>query len=455
MSLSSEFIGQRGPKALHPGGYHVNAEGKRVNEHGRTREEERAFRRSVEGRIESVGKKVSSWWGPIVVFDFLAGVSLMFVGYNVTGNLPGGLLTAVVFTFVAMFRPATLKVKNGGLMFLAMLALLIFLAVESEYNGMRWVQRDSKFLIILLAAGVIASGRIHFRSLIIGGMVGALLNVPMFYLHVTPNMYPPYLTGYYLDKNVAGMYYAIWGVLGLTVLPKKWHKYWIFLSFGLLFLTGSRTSMAALAVGLAWVLVRNRTGVVFRVILGILGYFFLDFVMNNFSQNKAFGNRTGDDWFRQQIELAMTAKTHVTPWYGLGLNQGFVVLGKGQGNQRNAFFHNSYQQAFVEGGWPFLLVVIIAFLVIGLGLLDRRPVIPKNLIRLEGSVIVLLVCAWKLGEVFMTLGAFVVLGMCLAYRLGQPTGVKRTVGNVMRRAEERNLERQEQNQALLEAGNKE
>ena len=368
----------------------------------------------IERRLDRVGKSIASWWGPIVVLDFVIGLSLTFVGYNVTGSVPGGVITAALIVFVGMWRPALVRVRWGGLLLLVMFALLIFLAAESRYNAMRWVQRDTKFLLILLACAVIASGRINIRSLIIGAMVGSLINIPMFYAGLTDNMYPPYLTGFYLDKNVAGMYYALWGCLGLTVLPRRWRKWWVLLTFAILFLTGSRTSLAAYFMALAWMFMRPRTGIVFRIAVAGIGFWMLNWFIESLSHSKLFGDRAGDDWFRQQIETAMTAKVGVTPWYGLGLNQGFVLLG----GVRSAYFHNSYQQTFVEGGWPFLLTVIIAFVIIGLGIFDRRVQIPPVLLRLEGSVIVLLICAWKLGEVFMTLGAFLILGMCLAHRFG-------------------------------------
>lgn len=405
----------------------------------------------IERRLNRVGVAVASWWGPIVVLDFLIGGSLTFVGYNVTGAIPGGVFTAAVIVFVGLWRPSLVRVQWGGILLVVMIALLVFLALESRYNGMRWFQRDTKFLLILLAAGTVASGRINIRSLLIGGMVGAVINVPMFYAGLTDNMYPPYLTGFYLDKNVAGLYYALWGCLGLIVLPKKWRKWWIVLTFGLLFLTGSRTSLAAYLMGLGWMFMRPRTGIVFRFAVGGVGYWLLNYFINNLSQSKAFGDRTGDDWFRQQIEAAMTAKTHVTPWYGLGLNQGFVVLG----GERNAFFHNSYQQAFVEGGWPFLLTVIVAFVVIGLGLFDRRVKIPPVLLRLEGAVIVLLICSWKLGEVFMTLGAFLLLGLCMAHRLGVRNGPSTTASTVIERAEFKKMaadEAREDAEHVLEPG---
>lgn len=397
----------------------------------------------IERRLNRVGKSIASWWGPIVVLDFLIGGSLTFVGYNVTGSIPGGVLTAAFIVFVGMWRPSLVRVRWGGILLFVFIALLVFLALESRYNGMRWVQRDTKFLLILLACAVIASGRINIRSLIIGGMVGALVNVPMFYAGLTDNMYPPYLTGFYLDKNVAGMYYALWGCLGLSILPQRWRKWWVVLTFFLLFLTGSRTSMAAYLMGLGWMFMRPRTGIVFRFVVGGIGFWLLNYLMENVSQAKAFGDRKGDDWFRQQIETAMSAKVDVTPWYGLGLNQGFVTLG----GQRDAFFHNSYQQAFVEGGWPFLLTIIIAFVVIGLGIFDRRVQIPPVLLRLEGAVVVLLVCAWKLGEVFMTLGAFLLLGLCMAHRLGTRPSSSRTASAVVQRARFREAEAEEEREA--------
>ena len=111
----------------------------------------------------------------------------------------------------------------------------------------------------------------------------------------------------------------------------------------------------------------------------------------------------------------MAAKVAVTPWYGLGLTQGVVTLG----GVRDAFFHDSYQQAFVEGGYPFLWGTLILFVVVGLGLFSSRVRVPPPLLISEAGIIVILVCAWKLGEVFMTLGAFLTLALCIAYRLGR------------------------------------
>lgn len=371
---------------------------------------------SIEARLARVGHVVSSFWGPIVLLDFFLGFCLMWVQYPLGGaQLYAGLVVALVMVVVGMFRRATLEVQWGGVLALLSLAMLTYLIVVSTLQHMPWSQRTSKFLLLFIMCAVLATGRMNIRSMIVGGMVGALVNVPMFYLNIAPNEYPPYMTGFYGDKNISGMYYALWGILGLQVLKGRWRIAWYALSVVLVFLTGSRTSLAALFVAIAWVLLRNRVGMVARLVLFAMGYFGLVYAVSNLAENSAFGDRTGTDWYRHQIEIGMQAKADITPWYGLGLNQGFVNLGN-----RIPRFHDSYLQAFVEGGYPFLWFTLVLFFVVGMGIFDNRLVVSFTRLTSEAAIIVVMVCAWKLGEVFMTFGAFFVLGICLAHRLGRP-----------------------------------
>ena len=76
-----------------------------------------------------------------------------------------------------------------------------------------------------------------------------------------------------------------------------------------------------------WVLLRNRIGVAYRIALAAIGYAVFVFSINNYASSSAFGDRTGTDWYRAQIDQAMEIKASLTPWTGLGLNQGFVVIG--------------------------------------------------------------------------------------------------------------------------------
>lgn len=366
-------------------------------------------------RVERVGEAVAQFWGPVVLLDLVLGFSLMFVTTALPAGMVGGLAMGVAMVAVGACRRAKLTVPGGGLLVIGFLALMAFLVVVSMSHGMPWQQRILKFFILFAVCAVLATGRIDIRSFIIGACMGACVNVPLFYAGLTDNRYPPYLTGFYGDKNVAGMYYAIWGILGLSVLAGRWRVPWALLSTVFVFLTGSRTALGGLVLAFAWVLLRNRVGVAYRLALAAIGYGVLVFTISNYAESSAFGDRTGTDWYRQQVDQAMELKAAITPWTGLGLNQGYVFIG-----DRRQWFHDSYLQAFVEGGYVFLWATVLAFLLLGLGLLDRRLHVSWEMLTAEATVIVVLVCAWKLGEVFMTVGAFLILGVCIAYRLGKP-----------------------------------
>ena len=367
---------------------------------------------NVSGSLHSVAQ----FWGPVVTTDFLIGVSLMLVMHPITSTIPGGILTGLAIWAVAIRRRARLHQKFATLWLWLTIAVYGFLIWSSYLNGMPFTQRVLKFVIFSGIAYAIASARMDVRSLVMGGMAGGLLNVPAFYAGLTPNNYPPYLTGFYGDKNVAGMYYALWGVLGLMVLRRRWTKaLWLVVSVGLLFLTGSRTSMFGFGLALIWLLIRNRANITGRLVAVALGILATGPLQAKFAENSLYGDRSGTDWFRQQIDTAMAEKAAATPWYGLGLNQGTVTLEGG----RKIWFHNSYLQTFVEGGWVFVGFVIVAFGIIGFGLFQKQVKIPPQMVIAQGGIIVVLACAWKLGEVFMTAGAFTVLGICLAFTYGE------------------------------------
>lgn len=363
--------------------------------------------------LGAMGHLTASFWGPVVVLDLLLGLSLMWAGYPLTATLPGSVAFAAGLVVVAAFRRPTLTVRGGGLLLAMAVGMLGYLVAVSVINGQPWTQRIEKFALFVLLAAALATGRVNIRSLVVGGCLGALVNVPLFYLGLAPNNYPPFLTGFYGDKNVAGLYYAVWGALGLLVWRGKTAVLWVLTSGVFLFLTGSRTSMAAYIGALGWFVLRNRVGVAYRVVIGAIGLVTLLWAVDNLAESSAFGDRTGTDWYRHQIEIAMAAKVAITPWYGLGLNQGTVVIG-----QRPQYFHDSYSQAFVEGGYLNLWVVVGVFVLIGAGVLDRRLHISRELLAVESAMIALLVCAWKLGETLMTTAGFLVLGIALAYRLG-------------------------------------
>lgn len=362
--------------------------------------------------------QVTDYWSQIKVLDFAIGVGIAVGGtIAIFGSLTVSIAMCAVIILVGSFRRPQLDISSGGLMLLAAIVLFGYLVLVSVQQGTPWGQRIFRFSLILGMAAVIAQRRIDIRSLILGLVIGSIVNVPAFYAGLTPNDYPPYLTGWYGDKNVAGMYYAALGILGLFVFSRRWAGGWLALSSVFLFLTGSRTSMSAFVLAVLWLALRNRVSVVMRLILTGVGVWLLVYIENTFARIGVFADRVDTDLFRGQIEQAMADKVAATPWYGGGLNEGYVILG----GVRGAWFHDAYLQAFVEGGYVFLGATLIAFVIVGLGLFSSRPRVGRELLVAEAAVVVVLVCAWKIGEGFMTTIAFIVLGVVIGERSGRPS----------------------------------
>lgn len=365
-------------------------------------------------------RRASQWAAyrsTIVVLDAVLGAGLLFNNYTVSGPLTGGIALGLLVIAVGACRRPKVQVAWGGLMVIVTLGLYAFLIIESRHNDMPWSQRIGKFVILLGVAIVVAQRRVDYRSMILGACVAIAVNVPLFYAGLATNQYPPYLTGFFGDKNVSGMYYALLGILGLLALPRKWHIPWLAFSLWALYLTGSRTSISAFLMAVVWYYLRTKVSMTFRFVLIAIAFWFLIYVEDNWAQDSVYSDRLGTDKFRAAIEAATAQKVNGTPWFGLGLNQGFVLLG----GVRRVFFHDSYDQAFVEGGYPFLWWTLLAFVVLGLGVASSRMDVPFTLLVAEAGIVVILITAWKLGEVFMTTGAFFVLGIAVTERFGRPT----------------------------------
>lgn len=285
--------------------------------------------------------------------------------------------------------------------------LLVFLlgwfAVVSA-NGMQsagasdWVRRMVRIVLVLGLVAVAASGRIHLPSIIRGYAAGLVVNAVAFYLHLTPRPYGDLLTGYVGDKNGAALQYVVGGLLLMTVLTNKWQRVAAFLLFSwLVFLTGSRTTMAGMAAAAAWYFLLSRRHVVIRVAGGVGMIWLLQYAEENLARIGIFADRGGTDWFRQQIAEAVQLKLAVTPPQGLGLGEAYVALGQG-----DFYFHNSFHTMLVEGGYVALFSVLIVTLGTTLRPLRQAPVSRRQR-WVEAIAIAVLVCSWQLGEVFLTI----------------------------------------------------
>lgn len=325
--------------------------------------------------------------------------------------IPAPEFAMIILIGLGLFRvPRIRNIRLGGFA-LGLTLLLVYLLVESEVNEVSWSRRLIRIALLGIFVWMIATGRVDIRSGLIGLVIAMGINIPLYYTGIAPDYYPGFLTGFLGDKNVAGLYYSLIPILALTVARRRWHKFLLIVfAVGATFLTGSRTSLGAIACALIWLAIAGRLGPILRVLLAVGLINFLNFVEERFSQAWIFADRTGTDALRARIDAATIEKVNSAPWYGNGLGTAYVDL-----EDRSFFFHNAYLGLIGEGGWIFLAMVLFAFIWMGLSPL-RSAKRTRYVVVLEASVIVLLTCATRLGEVFITVPAAIVLGCAIAAR---------------------------------------
>lgn len=350
--------------------------------------------------------------GKINMVEFIVGFLMIF--FNVTlGGLPVATVAVAVLVLVKLFAKTKYTVPQAGTFLGIIILALGYIAVvsySSPYTTSGEVTRRLVRIIITIGfAMLIADKRIDIRSLSLGLGIAMVINTIAFYAGIAPDHYNGYLTGWFNDKNVAGMYHAVVPFLLFVFFSKKWERT-VTLTFALptLWLTGSRTSMAAFMIGVLWVLFAQKLNLFFKLVFGVFVGWLFEWLQNTFASNPIFGDRSGTDWFREQIDLASQAKLDVAPWQGMGLGQAVVTLDGG----RQMFFHNSYWTLLVEGGWPWL-GIIIAVTVLAT-FIWKQPN-QKRLLAAEALVVALSIMSWRLGEVILTAPWAIAVGLALSY----------------------------------------
>lgn len=371
------------------------------------------------GRLVQLKEGVVDAASQTRVFEFLVGMGFTFSRFVLGSKLPVEILLVILVLGVAAFRRPTLDIHRIQLwVVMLMSAMLIWAVSVSMWTGQSWTQRAFRIVLLFLFALSIARGRIHWKSIVAGGAVGLVfINAPSWFMGVGAEDYVGYLTGWLADKNVAGMFYGIFAVLGLCLFARTWQQLVYFaVTFGLLWLTGSRTSIAGCLLALVWWLLRPRAQLWLRLVTAAIGGWVLVTVENHYARVGQFADRTGTDWYRHQIDIATSAKLAITPWYGQGLNTGWVALSP----TRQAFFHDSYAQLRVEGGWPLMILMLSLVVIVAFGLFGINKEASDNQRAIEAGIVVLLVCAWKIGEAFFTLPCLFLVGAAIAERYGTP-----------------------------------
>ena len=364
-------------------------------------------------RAETTG--VLSAVGKLRIPEFVLFFGLIFEGSMFGLPIPFNQVVVVGIILLAVTRSPQVDLGRLqmlvpllviGLFYLAMLSMFTE-ATEFAFDWERRLLRLGLTAVFLL---VLASGRIDLRSGLAGLATGMILNAIAFYLGLAPDNYGGVLSGFFMDKNVAGMAYAIVGVLVLAVVDRRWVKVALVLVFAaMVWLTGSRTSIAAMVAGVGWILIAPRLPVIGRWIFGLLIYLGVDLVSEDYSQIGVFSNRVGSDLLRSRIDAASEVKVDGAGFFGMGLGEAYVSFPDDPGSRW--LFHNSYWSALVEGGWPWLLLVLGITVVFALRPFETRTTKPE--LAVQATAVTVLICAWRLGEVFFTLQWALVVGAAI------------------------------------------
>jgi hypothetical protein len=335
--------------------------------------------------------------------DFALGVVALFA--VPIPRAPGGFLVGQVALAGLIALSITRRPSRSlaGLKWLpwaavAMLGYLVLISLSGpDLSLFGWPKRALRLALVLTALLVVVTGRIHYPSLVRGMAVGLLGNAVLFFAGVAPAPYGRLLSGYLLDKNQAGLAYTVVGVLLLGLTTDRRRQVAIVVATsGLVWATGSRTSLAALACALVWFALRPRMNVAWRLLLAAGLAVALPFVQEKYGQAGEFADRVGTDWFRARIDSASSAKLDQAPWQGQGLGEAWVNLPDGA----TYFFHNSYWALLIEGGWVYLLAVLVLTVWFCMRPLRAGP--PPSLVARSGEAanLAVLICALRLGEVF-------------------------------------------------------
>lgn len=350
--------------------------------------------------------------GKIVLIDFLLGITLGFYSVAYSGiRLP--IFGSFLLIIVGLSRKPAYRVPQMGIVVATLVLALTWVTFDSVMLGISEsgdvFRRLLRIVSVVLVALLIADKRLDFRSIILGLGFVSMLNIPAFYLGLAPDAYGGTLTGWFYDKNVSGMYYATTAILLIAVIEKLSHKFLIFTLFsGALWLTGSRTSIAALGFAFLWTVLARKMNIFLKGILAFAMIYAVNFLEENYAQAGVFANRVGSDLLRERIDKATEIKIDEAPWYGLGLGQAQVQLGE---NGR-FFFHNSYWTLQIEGGYIYLYL-IVGITIFAAFFFKQNAMKQRNLYG-EGVTILLLICAWRLGEVFLTTSWGLIFGFVLS-----------------------------------------
>lgn len=356
--------------------------------------------------------------GQIRMPEFIMAFLLLF-GNAVPGiGLPFNQVVILVLAAYGLTRKPTFDVSHfsglRAIMFIAMgyLAIVSINSVHSE-DASDWTRRLLRLVAATVLVWVIAAGRLHIRSIILGYSAAIIFNAVAYFAGFAPvTGYYGYLTGWLNDKNFSGLVYCLFGLMILSFARNKFEVIGAIVVFsGLLWATGSRTSIAAYAAGLIWIVVAHKLKTFGRIALGVALYWLIDMLTSDYSRAGVFADRSGTDALRALIDAASEVKVNAAGFFGDGLGEAYVYLA--HTGSKTWFFHNSYWSALVEGGWPWMILVVTITLLFIVNVFSGQKTLPAKFYVVQGAGIAIMICASRLGEVFYTWPWAIACGLAL------------------------------------------
>lgn len=247
--------------------------------------------------------------------EFLLSILMTADGVPIPGlNFPYSLIALGLLVALALKRrPAHKMELKSWVPTLLTLALIYVCAISAISHptsiSSDWVRRASRIAFIIVIAMMLATERLHLGSILRGLTVGLVANVIAFELHLSPDTYAGALTGWVGDKNKAGMYYAVVGLLLLWQMRSRLARVsWAALVMVPLWMSQSRTSMTAYAMGVIWTWTIARRPVLIRWVSAVGVVALVQYIETSFAQIGDFASRWGSDLLRQRIEFATDQK---------------------------------------------------------------------------------------------------------------------------------------------------
>ncbi|WP_156954072.1 ABC transporter permease [Brachybacterium phenoliresistens] len=332
--------------------------------------------------------------------------------------LPANYLVILAILVLAMTRKPQFDLGRMQFLIPLLVVGLFYIGMVSMFSdptefAADWKRRIIRMMLTAALLFVMASGRIHMRSALTGFGAGLAVNAVAFYAGFAPDHYGGVLSGFFEDKNVAGLAYAAVGVLMVSLSSRPVPRVLLFLGFGVLvYLTDSRTSMTAYAAAALWMLIAPRLPLLGRWLLGGLIWVAVVVASEDFSRIGRFSEREGSDLLRSRIDAASEIKVGQAGFFGNGLGEAYVYF---DADRSTWYFHNSYWTTLVEGGWPW--AVLLVGMTVAIGLRPFAGKLTSHEVIAQAATIATLICAWRLGEVLFTMQWAIIMAFALQARL--------------------------------------